>query len=68
MTNPEKTMIDDYAQPCTETRKLPLAGGGNAIVGYKSFLKEMEFWKEIGETEFPEWESLEIYFKDGKPA
>ncbi len=67
------TMDDDHGLPCSEIRVLPVGGGGNALVGLKSYRKEMKFRRdrnrELGYAErfeMPSWDSLKIYWKAGE--
>jgi len=64
----KSTMLDDNGKICTECRLLPCGGGGNVIVGYSSFLKEIKFRLERIHDgvpfDLPKWESLEIYFPE----
>ena len=56
---------DDHGLLCAERRLLPTGGGGNIIVGFISYKKEMEFRvSRIAagvHYELPDWKSLKIY-------
>jgi hypothetical protein len=56
---------DDHDKPCDEMRLLPYGGGGNLIVGYQSYRKEIAFREERIKSgvpfELPKWEDLEVY-------
>lgn len=60
--------FDDYSRPCTERRLYPCGGGGNALVGYQSYLEMVADIKAREEDQpgmvksnILAWESLDIY-------
>ena len=73
-TKPTKTMLDDYSNPSSEIRKLPLGSNsdsGNALISHDTYVLMQKEHKEEMESgrlldPFPLWQSLAIYFKDGE--
>jgi hypothetical protein len=57
--------FDDHGNFCEEVRVLPIGGGGNILVGFLSYKKEMEFRVERIAAgvpfDLPDWDSLEVY-------
>jgi hypothetical protein len=58
-------IIDDYQRECSETRILPIGGGGNLIVGRQSYEREMRWRKQRIDDgvpfDLPAWNDLAIY-------
>ena len=75
-TKPTKTMFDDYGNPSSEIRKLPLGSNdmgnaGNTLISHNTYALMQKEHKEETESDrlldpFPLWQSLAIYFKDGE--
>lgn len=65
-----ETMTDDHGHECAEVRKLPTGGGGNILCGRAAYEKEMRFRRERIKAgapfDLPTWESLEVYFPEGR--
>ena len=61
-------ITDDFGYSCTETRKLPIGGGGNVICSKRGYEREMEFRRERRRDgvpfDLPKWEELEVYEKE----
>lgn len=51
----------DFGHECNETRRLPLGGGGNAILCHKHYRQELAHREPDDTRGFPTWESLDIY-------
>ena len=73
-TKSAKTMLDDYSNPASEIRKLPLGSNdsGNALISHDTYALVRKEYEEAMESDsslidpFPLWQSLAIYFKNGE--
>ena len=59
---PDLYMEDDHGILSTHIKKLPYGGGGNILVSYRGYLREIG----DSETKVPSWDSLADYFVNGE--
>jgi hypothetical protein len=60
---------DDFGDPCSEIRVLPLPGSANILCGKRGYYREIAFRKERNEKladsckyPLPDWDDLKVYF------